>query len=180
VLRSVQGYGQSGGGWLYPGSGATGDTRPVLVPAAPHASSNGDADAGAVPADGTPAPTANGAHLLPQAMHTLGRASEVVEVVSSSCAGAGGAWGGLAKSTLVPQVMRVLPRSCAPVSQQKLAAAGAAPWCEFVRAPCSRLSTAGVSGAEADEDPDGEFTPLNRQPPSSGLRIINVGVSGPG
>ena len=33
-VRSVQGYGKVGGGWLYPGSGATSDTRPPGAPAA--------------------------------------------------------------------------------------------------------------------------------------------------
>ena len=80
MLRSVQGYGKVGGGWLYPGSGATGDTRPPVAPAVATgatevAASAGEAAAGAgLSAPQQPAaPVANGA--APGFAHTRGRCS---------------------------------------------------------------------------------------------------------
>ncbi len=132
--RSVQGYGQpEAGRWFYPGSGATGDTRP---------------------------PPPSQVILYIQLKGYL-----------------------MTKGYLkVPVVMKVSEPSTLQSIKEKLEKL-----CVFTQpapssAPGSQAADGGgsSSGAEdIEEDPDGEFT-ASSQAASGPLRIINVGISGPG
>lgn len=91
-MCSVQGYGKVGGGWLYPGSGATSDTRPPLVPDAPgatKAAANAEEAAAGIPAappQQPAAPDTDGMTLSCSPLSTHKQCVGVTATISMCCA----------------------------------------------------------------------------------------------